>query len=108
MLDCSPRPACSYRLLRCSVAIGRLPIAVLRRSRRAGRRVDRRRHRRAGRQRGGRNGRRRCIGAGIGALTGSAIGGALDDIEARNRAEIAAQLGRPVARARPPSAKSSR
>jgi hypothetical protein len=37
------------------------------------------------------------IGAGIGALTGGAIGGALDDIEARNRAEIAAQLGRPVA-----------
>jgi len=38
-----------------------------------------------------------AIGAGIGALTGGAIGGALDDIEARNRAEIAAQLGRPVA-----------
>jgi hypothetical protein len=38
-----------------------------------------------------------AIGAGIGALTGNAIGGALDDIEARNRAEIAAQLGRPVA-----------
>ncbi len=37
------------------------------------------------------------IGAGVGALTGGAIGGALDDIEARNRAEIAAQLGRPVA-----------
>jgi hypothetical protein len=37
-----------------------------------------------------------AIGAGIGALTGGAIGGALDDIEARNRAEIAAQLGRPV------------
>jgi hypothetical protein len=38
-----------------------------------------------------------AIGAGIGALTGGAIGGALDDVEARNRAEIAAQLGRPVA-----------
>lgn len=38
-----------------------------------------------------------AIGAGIGALTGGAIGGALDDIEARNRTEIAAQLGRPVA-----------
>jgi hypothetical protein len=38
-----------------------------------------------------------AIGAGVGALTGGAIGGALDDIEARNRAEIAAQLGRPVA-----------
>jgi hypothetical protein len=36
------------------------------------------------------------IGAGVGALTGGAIGGALDDIEARNRAEIAAQLGRQV------------
>lgn len=38
-----------------------------------------------------------AIGAGVGALTGGAIGGALDEIEARNRAEIAAQLGRPVA-----------
>jgi hypothetical protein len=38
-----------------------------------------------------------AIGAGIGALTGGAIGGALDDIEARNRAQIAATLGRPVA-----------
>jgi hypothetical protein len=38
-----------------------------------------------------------AIGAGIGALTGGAVGGALDDIEARNRAEIAAQLGRQVA-----------
>jgi hypothetical protein len=38
-----------------------------------------------------------AIGAGVGALTGNAIGGALDDIEARNRAEIAAQMGRPVA-----------
>jgi hypothetical protein len=38
-----------------------------------------------------------AIGAGIGALTGNAVGGALDDIEARNRAEIAAQMGRPVA-----------
>jgi hypothetical protein len=38
-----------------------------------------------------------AIGAGIGALTGGTIGGALDDIEARNRAVIAAQLGRPVA-----------
>lgn len=38
-----------------------------------------------------------AIGAGIGALTGGTIGGALDDIEARNRAEIAAQMGRPVA-----------
>jgi hypothetical protein len=38
-----------------------------------------------------------AIGAGIGALTGNAIGGALDDVEARNRAEIAAQMGRQVA-----------
>ncbi|MEX2315782.1 MAG: glycine zipper domain-containing protein [Pirellulales bacterium] len=37
-----------------------------------------------------------AIGAGVGALTGGAIGGALDDIEAKNRAEIATQLGRPV------------
>jgi len=38
-----------------------------------------------------------AIGTGVGALTGAAVGTALDDIEARNRAEIAAQLGRPVA-----------
>jgi hypothetical protein len=38
-----------------------------------------------------------AIGAGIGALTGGTIGGALDDIEDRNRAAIATQLGRPVA-----------
>ncbi len=37
-----------------------------------------------------------AIGAGVGALTGGAVGGALDDIEAKNRAEIAAQMGRPV------------
>lgn len=37
------------------------------------------------------------IGAGVGALTGNVVGSALDDIEARNRAQIAAQLGRPVA-----------
>ncbi len=37
-----------------------------------------------------------AIGAGIGAITGSAIGGSLDEIEARNRAEIAARLGRPA------------
>lgn len=36
------------------------------------------------------------IGTGVGAVTGSAVGTALDDIETRNRAEIAAQLGRPV------------
>jgi hypothetical protein len=38
-----------------------------------------------------------AIGAGVGAITGGAVGGALDDIEARNRAQIASQLGRPVA-----------
>ena len=36
------------------------------------------------------------IGAGAGAVAGNVVGEALDDIEARNRAEIAAQLGRPV------------
>lgn len=37
-----------------------------------------------------------AIGAGVGALSGAAVGASLDDIEARNRAEIAARLGRPV------------
>ncbi len=37
-----------------------------------------------------------AIGAGVGALSGAAVGGALDDIEASNRAEIAARLGRPA------------
>jgi hypothetical protein len=37
------------------------------------------------------------IGAGVGALAGNVVGTALDDIEARNRAAIAAQMGRPVA-----------
>jgi hypothetical protein len=37
-----------------------------------------------------------AIGAGVGALTGAVAGDALDDIEARNRAQIAAQLGREV------------
>lgn len=35
------------------------------------------------------------VGAGVGALTGNVVGGAMDDIEARNRAEIAATMGRP-------------
>lgn len=34
-----------------------------------------------------------AIGAGVGALTGAAIGDSLDQIEARNRAAIEAQLG---------------
>ncbi len=37
-----------------------------------------------------------AIGAAAGALTGGAVGGALDDIEARNRAQIAAQMGRQI------------
>ncbi len=37
-----------------------------------------------------------AIGAGIGALTGAAMGGALDEVDARNRAAIAGQLGRQV------------
>jgi hypothetical protein len=44
----------------------------------------------------GKTGPGALIGAGVGALTGTAIGGAMDEVEARNRAEIAAQLGRPV------------
>jgi hypothetical protein len=36
------------------------------------------------------------IGAGVGALGGAAVGSAIDDVQARNRAEIAAQLGRQV------------
>ncbi len=34
---------------------------------------------------------------GLEALSGAAVGGSLDEIEARNRAEIEARLGRPVA-----------
>ncbi len=37
-----------------------------------------------------------AIGAGVGALTGAAIGDAMDEMEARNRALIAAQLGREI------------
>lgn len=37
-----------------------------------------------------------AIGAGVGALSGAAIGGSLDEIEARNRAEIEARMGRPA------------
>jgi hypothetical protein len=37
-----------------------------------------------------------AIGAGVGALSGAAVGGSLDDIEAANRAEIAARTGRPA------------
>jgi len=38
-----------------------------------------------------------AIGAGVGSLTGAAIGAGLDEVEARNRAMIEAQLGRRVA-----------
>jgi outer membrane lipoprotein SlyB len=38
-----------------------------------------------------------AIGAGVGALSGAAVGGSLDEIEARNRAEIERRLGRQVA-----------
>jgi hypothetical protein len=37
------------------------------------------------------------IGAGVGALTGNVVGAGMDDVEARNRAQIAATMGRPVA-----------
>jgi Glycine zipper len=37
-----------------------------------------------------------AIGAGVGALSGAAVGASLDGIEARNRAEIEARLGRPA------------
>jgi hypothetical protein len=36
------------------------------------------------------------IGAGVGALGGAAVGSSLDNIQAQNRAEIAAQMGRQV------------
>ncbi|HOP77815.1 MAG TPA: glycine zipper domain-containing protein [Thermogutta sp.] len=39
-----------------------------------------------------------AIGAGVGALAGSAIGDSLDEMEARNRALIAEQMGRDIPR----------
>lgn len=36
------------------------------------------------------------IGAGVGALSGAAVGTAIDDVQAQNRAEIAAAMGRQV------------
>jgi hypothetical protein len=36
------------------------------------------------------------VGAGVGAVSGGLVGGALDNIEAKNRAQIAAQMGRPL------------
>lgn len=38
-----------------------------------------------------------AIGAGVGALTGAAVGSGMDEMEARNRAMIEAQMGRQVA-----------
>jgi len=37
-----------------------------------------------------------ALGAGLGAITGAAVGGEMDEIEARNRALIEAQMGRQV------------
>jgi len=37
-----------------------------------------------------------AIGAGVGALTGAAVGSGMDEIEAKNRAAIAAQMGREI------------
>jgi osmotically inducible lipoprotein OsmB len=42
----------------------------------------------------GHSGAGAAIGAAAGALGGAAVGGALDDIDAKNRAQIAAQMGR--------------
>lgn len=39
-----------------------------------------------------------AIGAGVGAVGGAAVGSGLDEIEARNQAEIEARLGRPAPR----------
>src|SRR5690606_32666589 len=36
------------------------------------------------------------VGAGVGAVSGAAVGSSLDEIEARNRAQIAAQMGRQI------------
>jgi len=45
---------------------------------------------------GGDAGAGAVIGAGLGALTGAVAGSAMDEMQAQNRAEIAAQLGRQV------------
>ena len=37
-----------------------------------------------------------AVGAGVGSLTGAVVGDRLDQIEARNQAEISARLGRPA------------
>jgi hypothetical protein len=38
------------------------------------------------------------VGAGVGTISGAAVGGSLDEMEARNRAMIASQMGRQVPR----------
>ena len=45
---------------------------------------------------GGNAGTGALIGAGLGTITGAAVGDAMDEMQAQNRAEIAAQLGRQV------------
>jgi len=45
---------------------------------------------------GGNAGTGALIGAGLGAITGATVGEAMDEMQARNRAEIAAQMGRQV------------
>ncbi|MHB8902569.1 MAG: glycine zipper domain-containing protein [Thermoguttaceae bacterium] len=37
-----------------------------------------------------------AIGAGVGAITGAVVGNEIDEVEARNRAQIEAQLGRQI------------
>jgi hypothetical protein len=45
---------------------------------------------------GGNAGTGALIGAGLGAITGATVGDAMDEMQAQNRAEIAAQMGRQV------------
>ena len=45
---------------------------------------------------GGNAGTGALIGAGLGAVTGNVVGGAMDEMQAQNRAEIAAAMGRQV------------
>jgi len=45
---------------------------------------------------GGNAGTGALIGAGLGAITGATVGGTMDEMQAQNRAEIAAHLGRQV------------
>src|SRR5258708_32258344 len=37
------------------------------------------------------------VGAGVGTVTGAAVGSGLDEVQARNQAMIASQMGRPIA-----------